>query len=104
MPYLQIHLRECIRDALPVLIHHFHPQPSATLGLEVVINQVLVLEVALADAAWVVLAQDTRGVSTARAPAISTGNTRAHKQVQLLAPSPDTRVCYLCFEKLQRMP
>jgi hypothetical protein len=76
--HLQLNIWQHLRDALPVLIHHFDPEPCATLGLEVVVNEVLALQVALADAAGVVLTQPTCSITTARAPAED--STRTTKQ------------------------
>lgn len=55
--HLKLHVWQWVIHALPVLIHHLNAQPSTALGTQVVVNQVLLLQVALADAARVVLAQ-----------------------------------------------
>jgi hypothetical protein len=52
-----------------MLIHNFHSQSSATFGSQVVVNEVLVFEVALANAAGVVLAKRAAIVPTTRTPA-----------------------------------
>lgn len=67
--HLKLNVRQHFCDALTILIHNFHPEPCPTLGLQVVINQVLGFQVALADTAGVVLAQAAGRVATTRAPA-----------------------------------
>jgi hypothetical protein len=65
----QLHLsRQACLHTLAVLVDNLHAQASGALGAQVVIYEILWLEVALADAAGVVLAQVAAVVAAAGAP------------------------------------
>lgn len=67
--HLQLHVRHRLCHTLPILIHHLHTQTCATLGAQMVINEVLLLQVTFADAARIVLAQAAAVITAAGAPA-----------------------------------
>eukprot|EP00955_Chlamydomonas_euryale_P118711 366556-Chlamydomonas_euryale.AAC.2 len=82
--HLQLHaIRQAVCDTHSRLVHQLHTQRCSTLCAQVVVNQVLVFEVAFAQPAWVVLTQQAAGLTTAGAPAHTwnTGVSRSHVQV-----------------------
>jgi hypothetical protein len=76
MAHLKLYTLQILINACPCVIHDLNTQACIALGSQVVVNEVLLLQVPLADAAGVVLAQSAVLVTTTRAPAWTEGNAQ----------------------------